>query len=193
MFTGLIEATSTVISLTPSRLEVAFPPTWADAKVVLGESISICGCCLTAVEISPLSFDLSEETISRSSLATWQPGKVVNLERAMALGDRLGGHIVQGHVDTTGRVRQVSEHAGSWTFEFEVVAEFDRYFIDKGSVSVDGISLTIVEPRDGRFTVAVIPHTFAHTNLGSLAAADTVNIEFDVLAKHVEKLLRLRD
>ena len=159
--------------------------------IALGESIAVNGCCLTVVASDPfLEFDLSEETFSRTTLGAFKPGSKVNLERAMRLGDRLGGHIVQGHVDGVGAVVSVREEAGSWVMRFSVPTGSERYLIDKGSVCLDGVSLTVVSPVGNEFEVAVIPHTWAYTNLSSLRIGDAVNVEFDVLAKHVERLMQ---
>ena len=160
---------------------------------VLGESVAVNGVCLTVVDFAGgLGFDVSEETYDRSALGGLVTGSRVNLERAMRPMDRFGGHIVQGHVDQVGTVVSVKELEGSWVFRFDVGAAGDKYLIDKGSVTVNGVSLTVIHPDGGHFDVAVIPHTFEVTTLGELKPEDAVNIEFDVLAKHVEKLLSFR-
>lgn len=188
MFTGIIEATGKVVSLDGSKLSISYEN--AAEPWQLGESVAINGTCLTVVEFSPnLVFDVSEETFDRTALGSLSVGSVVNVERAMRLGDRLGGHIVQGHVDTVGKlVNRVDDHEFS-TFVWEVPQQGDRYLIDKGSITINGISLTVVRPENGRFETWIIPHTLQNTDLASKPVGDAVNIEYDVLAKHVEKLL----
>lgn len=162
----------------------------ADDPIKAGESIAVNGCCLTALEDGQLAFDLSPETRLRTSFQGLSIGARVNLERAMRPMDRLGGHIVQGHVDCVGEVVAVL-HDGDFTiFRFRASEEYDRYLIDKGSIAVDGVSLTVVNPVAGEFDVWAVPHTVAHTNLGDRRPGELVNLEFDVLAKHVEKLLQ---
>lgn len=188
MFTGLVQACEQVLSLNGTRLVVSAPCDINDW--VIGESVAVNGVCLTVVAFADgLSFDVSEETFERTTLGMLVAGQCVNLERAMRPMDRFGGHIVQGHVDCVGRVVSIKELDGSWLFRFEVEIEGDKYLIDKGSVSINGVSLTVVLPDGGQFDVAVIPHTFAATNLRELRVGSKINIEFDVLAKHVEKLM----
>jgi riboflavin synthase len=192
MFTGLVQAKGWIESRIGGRLVVGVQRAWEGDPMTLGESIAVNGCCLTVVGMEGgMAFDLSEETFARTSLGDLQKGSEVNLERAMKMGDRLGGHIVQGHVDGVGTCLGIDERDGSWTFHFAAPGG-GKYLIDKGSVAVEGISLTVVEPQGDEFTVAVIPHTFAVTSLGSMAPGQKVNIEYDVLAKHVEKLLESR-
>lgn len=191
MFTGLIQACPEVVGREGMRLSVQVPE--LDSPLAMGESVAINGVCLTVVEMgASAGFDVSEETFARTSLGDLVAGDCVNWERAMRPMDRFGGHIVQGHVDRVGRIIEIHELAGSWTFRFDVGADGDRYLIDKGSVTIQGVSLTVVSPDSGQFEVAVIPHTFEVTTLGSLAVGSRVNVEFDVLAKHVEKLLAPR-
>ena len=191
MFTGLIEAVGSVRSLTNGRLTLDLPESpWPNDPLLLGESVAVNGCCLTVVATeNGVEFDLSEETIRRTTFGTLSQGNLVNLERAMRLGDRLGGHIVQGHVDATGSIVSITEQPDATVIRFLLEAEHERYLIDKGSIALDGISLTVVEPKGSAFDVWVIPHTLAYTNLGQRKIGDRVNVEFDVLAKHVEKLL----
>ncbi len=194
MFTGLVQAVGTVRSLQNLVLTVDAPTSaWPNDPWQLGESVAVQGCCLTVVDSSDgLRFDLSEETLARTSLGQLAAGSKVNLERAMRPMDRLGGHIVQGHVDGLAKVVSVQELQGSWEFRFEVPAGGERYLIDKGSVCLDGVSLTVVNPAGSLFAVAVIPHTYEVTSLSDRQAGDVVNLEYDVLAKHVEKLLESR-
>lgn len=184
MFTGIIQQLGQVEAIEGHGLTIAAV---ADEPWVMGESVAINGCCLTVVAWDPLRFDLSDETLSRTNLGRLEPGDRVNLERAMRPMDRLGGHIVQGHVDGLGRILAIDRSEDAATFRFAV--DGDRYLIDKGSIAIDGISLTVVNPREGEFEVAVIPHTLRVTNLGTRQVGDSVNIEYDVIAKHVEKLL----
>ena len=194
MFTGIIEELGVVESIqvggNSGRLRVRAPLVCSDLHE--GDSVSVNGVCLTAVELQGASFeaDASPETLSRSSLAGLKRGGIVNLERALLPTSRLGGHIVQGHVDATGEVVAAQPVGdGNWQLSVRYPAELDRYFVSKGSVCVDGISLTIASIEGGVFSVAVIPHTWKHTNLSARRPGDMVNLETDILAKYVEKLL----
>ncbi len=193
MFTGIIEELGTVESLTLGResavLRVRGPQVLTDATP--GASIAVNGVCLTVVDHDDESFsvDVMAETLRRSSMGALRPGSRVNLERAMAASGRLGGHIVQGHVDATGEIvaREPGDH-----WEVVTIALPDavaRYVVEKGSIAVDGISLTVASVAPGRFTVSLIPTTLALTTLGSARVGDPVNLEVDVLAKYVERLL----
>ncbi len=190
MFTGIVQAVGTMASLSEGVLRLWSPSDFAPEGFDVGESIAVNGCCLTVTrEEGALRFDLSPETLDRTNLGSLRQGSRVNLERAMSMADRFGGHVVQGHVDATGTVASVRPVENSVVFRFQAPSLFDRYLIDKGSVTVDGISLTVVEPVDGAFDVWVIPHTLDVTNLGERVAGDLVNLEFDVMAKYVEKLM----
>jgi riboflavin synthase len=197
MFTGIVEELGTVAGIEDQgdaiRLTIHAEHVLSDAR--LGDSISVNGCCLTVAErdADTWTADVMQETLDKTSLAGVQPGDRVNLERAVTPTTRLGGHIVQGHVDGVGVVRRrtPSEH---WeAVEIEMPAELGRYLVDKGSVTVDGVSLTVVKAGEDSFTVSLIPETLARTTLGSRQPGDRVNLEVDVLAKHVEKLLRSRE
>ena len=182
MFTGLIEELGSLASREGMRFRFEAGVVTADAK--LGDSIAVNGCCLTVVELGQgfWAADVVEETLARTTLGSLQPGDPVNLERPLRLVDRLGGHVVQGHVDGLGEVLTPAPAL--------VVGTADtRYLVEKGSVAVDGVSLTVVAVADDRFSVAVIPHTAAVTTLGRLRPGDHVNLEFDILAKYVERLL----
>src|SRR5512139_309955 len=194
MFTGIIEELGKVAALEPaaagSRIRIHAPLVSADARE--GDSICVNGVCLTAVQPAKDSFsaDISPETLRRPRLSILRPGGVVNLERALAAGGRLGGHIVQGHVDGVGSIDALeSVGGGNWWLTVSVPQELERYFVFKGSVAIDGISLTIAAVKQGKISVAVIPHTYANTNLASKRLGDPVNLETDVLAKYVEKML----
>ncbi|WP_418059260.1 riboflavin synthase [Pimelobacter simplex] len=193
MFTGIVEELGTVAAVEDQgdaiRLTIASDLTLSDAG--LGDSIAVNGCCLTVAERTDTTWtaDVMAETLDKTSLGGLAVGDRVNLERAVTAEKRLGGHIVQGHVDAIGQVlsRTPSEH---WEIvEIAMPAELGRYLVDKGSITVDGISLTVVEAKDASFTLSLIPETLARTTLGFRAAGDQVNLEVDVLAKHVEKLL----
>lgn len=192
MFTGLVQAIGSVIELSSGRLTLSLPE---DLKgyVLHGESIAVDGCCLTAIpEPDRIHFDLSEETLRRTTLGSLETGDHVNLERALLASDRLGGHFVLGHVDTTAHIAAIAEHPKSWQLTFELDPIFDRLLFDKGSIAVSGISLTVVTPLSGRFEAWIIPETWTKTTLSERKVGDTVNIEFDVLAKHVERLMEAR-
>jgi riboflavin synthase len=182
VFTGLVQAIGTVVRLESGRLSLAVPDAWPGEPCVIGESLSVSGCCLTVVSAgATLEFDLSDETLARSNLGGLTAGSKVNLERAMRATDRFGGHIVQGHVDTVCAFKSRREDG---VFTFEVDGEFRQFLVDKGSIALDGVSLTVVQPEDGRFSVAVIPHTLQATTLGALKPGDKLNVEFDILAKY---------
>jgi riboflavin synthase len=157
----------------------------------LGDSIAVNGACLTAVDFSRSEFsvDLSPETMRRTSLGQLSVGGPVNLERALLVSDRMGGHIVQGHVDGTGRVMSIRSDGDSIIFRVRVPKRLNRYIVEKGFVAVDGISLTVVKRGASSFTVAVIPYTLENTNLSAVSVGDRVNLEADILAKYVESLL----
>ncbi|MBX3111292.1 MAG: riboflavin synthase [Fimbriimonadaceae bacterium] len=193
MFTGIVQAVGRVAETAALKTVVDIGDAWPGDPVALGESVAVQGVCLTAATTGrSITFDLSEETLRRTTLAQLGKGAEVNLERAMRPSDRFGGHIVQGHVDRVGTVLAVEDRKGWWEFVFDAGLGGGRYLVDKGSVCVDGVSLTVVEPDGDVFRVAVVPHTFEVTTLGRRQAGDKVNIEFDVLAKHVEHLLAYR-
>ena len=194
MFTGIVEELGEVVSVEPladaSRITVRGPKVTEDA--VHGASISVNGVCLTvtAHDEQTFSADVMAETLRRSSLGALQPGSPVNLERAVRVSDRLGGHVVQGHVDGTGTIvfKDPQEH---WTVvRISLPADLARYVVEKGSITVDGISLTVSAVDDDALEVSLIPTTLALTTLGSKDVGDPVNLEVDLIAKHVEKLLQ---
>ena len=196
MFTGLVEATGEVVALeriaAGARLSVRAAGLAAEAAD--GESIAVNGCCLTVSGHAPeiLRFDLLAETIARTNLGALAPNELVNLERALPVNGRLGGHFVQGHIDLSAEVRAFEPIGRDARLEIELPAEFARYVVSKGSIAVDGISLTVAEVRPESFVVWIIPHTRAATNLRVRKAGDRVNLEFDLLAKYVERLLAER-
>jgi riboflavin synthase len=185
MFTGIVEEMGRVDTFHGGRLRIAARTVLDDAR--LGDSIAVNGCCLTVVDQGPdwWEADVSPETISRTSLASVEPGDPVNLERAVRASDRLGGHLVQGHVDGVGEVVDPVPD-----LRVRVPSTLLPYLVEKGSVTVDGVSLTVVRPLDDGFTVAIIPHTAAVTTLGARRPGDLVNIEVDVIAKYVERMIR---
>lgn len=193
MFTGLIEDLGTVRELRKgsdsARLSVATAIPMDELE--LGESIAVNGICLTVTSFGGGSFtaDVSPETLSRSNLGALLPGSRVNLERALRLGDRLGGHWVSGHVDAVGTLEQAQRHGNAWRLTFRLPAEVNRYVVEKGSVAIDGISLTVNSVGDETFSVAIIPHTLALTTLKEAKVGARVNIETDILGKYVERLL----
>ncbi len=193
MFTGLIREVGAVVSLAGGdagvRLVVAAPE--AAAAAAPGDSISVDGVCLTVVEVGDgrLGFDAVPETLARTSLQTLEQGSRVNLEPALRAGEPLGGHYVQGHVDGVATVRSVEPEGDGRRLWFDADEALLRYLVEKGSVAVQGTSLTVAALDDSGFAVALIPHTLDATTLGSLEAGDRVNLEVDVLAKYVEKLL----
>lgn len=195
MFTGLVEACGTVAKITPEgdgvRLEIAVPPLLVAGDISLGDSIAVSGCCLTVISIRDThwEFQAGTETLSKTHLGQLRPGSRVNLERALQVGSRLGGHFVQGHVDGVGQVAQVEPH-GDWTdLHFQIPRALARYMVPKGSIAIDGVSLTLVRAEPERISVALIPHTLSATTLGALRPGDPVNLEVDMLAKYVERLL----
>jgi riboflavin synthase len=193
MFTGIIEELGRVRSVERRGEGVRMT---VEARVVTegtgeGDSIAVNGVCLTALDVRPDSFaaDGSRETLQRSTLGTLRAGSPVNLERAVTPATRLGGHIVQGHVDARGRFLSAEEHGGSWTVRVAYPKDVARYLVFKGSVAVEGISLTVAALADEHFEIAVIPKTWAVTNLSQLRPGDPVNIEADIIAKYVERIL----
>jgi len=207
MFTGLIESTVTLQrrealgeAATGARFWLSAPmldEQLAPWEPQSGESIAISGCCLTLVRVEAsgeLVFDLSRETLDVTHLDRLQPGQRVNLERSVRLADRIGGHMVSGHVDSVGSIIGiVASGDGGQLFEFEVPSDFERYLVPKGSVTIDGISLTVVAPVGRRFQVAVIPETLERTSLGTAGVGDAVHLEADLIGKWVERLLAFRD
>jgi riboflavin synthase len=180
VFTGIVQAVGTVVAQGDGRLSLAVPDAWPGDPWIVGESLAVSGCCLTVVAASrELEFDLSEETLRRTNLGSLAPGSRVNLERAMRPTDRFGGHFVQGHVDTVGTL-----NARNGLFSFQVEEEWRPYLVDKGSVAIDGVSLTVVQPEGGRFSAALIPQTLAVATLGDMRPGAKVNVEFDLLAKY---------
>ena len=195
MFTGIVEEVGHIRRLTQiangARLAIEAQTVLAGAK--LGDSIAVNGVCLTLVEQGPDWFaaDLSAETLKRTSLQQTRTGTRVNLERALLPTTRLGGHIMQGHVDGTGRLLEAQPSGEGWTVRIGFPIELARYIVEKGSIAVDGISLTVAALGDDWFEIAVIPHTWKMTNLSTLERGALVNLEMDILAKYVERMLQI--
>ena len=195
MFTGLVEATGSVVSLEAigeqARLLLKIP---FSTELALGDSVAINGCCLTVAEFLPdgVGFDLLAQTLRVTSLGILSGGSVVNLERAMMVGDRFGGHFVQGHVDGTGNITRLEENGQDHILGISLPPEIHRHCIDKGSLTVDGISLTIAELHAEEAVFWITPHTWDHTHLHLARLGQAVNLEVDLLAKYVDKLLEAR-
>jgi riboflavin synthase len=195
MFTGIIEEVGQIVNLQQRkesrRITIQAENTAKELKP--GDSVAVSGVCLTALDIKPESFsaDLAPETWTRTSFSRLHEGAVVNLELPMQIGGRLGGHLVQGHVDGVGRFVSLEpiEDSGNWWLHVKIPAEIRKYTVFKGSIAIDGISLTVARLKDDLCSVAVIPHTVDRTNLGSLRGGDPVNLEADLIAKYVEKML----
>ena len=194
MFTGLVEEIGAVAAITPNgpgaRLTIHCETVLEG--LTLGDSVAVNGACLTATEITDSSFavDCIAETLSRTAIGTLEVGMPVNLERAMRLGDRLGGHLVQGHIDGTGEVVSLTPEGDSLRVRVRLPEDLRKYVVEKGSVAIDGISLTIAERHDDGLTVALIPHTMAHTTLGPASQGRMVNLEVDLVAKYVAQLVQ---
>jgi riboflavin synthase len=200
MFTGITEQTGKIEAIDHGadggrlRVSLAGSPQFA-AEMKIGDSISVNGCCLTVVEFDSAGFsaDLSGETLRRTSLGEKKKGDPVNLEKPLAVSARLGGHFVQGHVDGTGCVTALVPEGDNWWLRVRVPEDLRRYVAEKGSIAIEGISLTVAEWQDGIVGIAIIPHTYTHTNVHAMVPGDMVNIECDILAKYVESLLASRN
>ncbi len=192
MFTGIIETLGTVRQVRHEQSNVHFTlesPISGELKI--DQSLSHNGVCLTVVALGEGTHTVTAvaETLARTNLGSWKPGALVNLERCLPMGGRLDGHIVQGHVDATAECIEVLETGGSWRFTFRYRPGPEHILVDKGSVCVNGVSLTVVEPHDDLFSVAIIPYTWEHTNFKTLRPGDTVNLEFDIIGKYVTRYL----
>jgi riboflavin synthase len=195
MFTGIIEELGKVISVEQrgDNARIVIGARLVTEDIHEGDSIAVNGVCLTALDVKDDSFsaDVSRETLARSTLGRLGSGAPVNLERSVTPATRLGGHLVQGHVDARGKFLSATDLGGSWTVRISYPPEIARYLVFKGSVAVEGISLTIAELTDGYFEIAIIPKTWAVTNFSHLQPGDEVNLEVDVIAKYVERILSL--
>ncbi len=193
MFTGIIEEIGHIVSVTirGKSMDLTVEATTIIDDITIGDSISIGGVCQTVTEIgdSTFTFQAVEETIKRSTFRKLKKGSAVNLERALRLEDRLGGHLVQGHVDGTGRITSKKEYADNVLLSVTPESGLDRYIVEKGSIAIDGISLTVTYTKSGEFGVSIIPHTYKSTTLANIRTGDLVNLETDIIAKYIEKLL----
>lgn len=196
MFTGIIETTGRVERVTSrgGGVRLTLAPTRRLTRLALGESIAVNGACLTVTSGNGRHFtvDVSPETLRRTTIGTLTRGARVNLERSLRLGDRLGGHIVLGHVDGVGRLDRITPEDEWVLYRFRAPKPIWPYLVEKGSIAVDGVSLTVFRCQDGRFTAALIPHTLKETTLAERVPGDRVNLEADVLLKHIEALLLAR-
>ncbi len=196
MFTGIVEATGTVRTLVSGKMSARLTVEADDflAGVRVGDSLAVNGVCLTVTRLAGNAFeaDLSIETLERTTLGRLRPGVAVNLEKPLALGDRLGGHLVQGHVDGVGRIEGRRRDGDARWLEIAAPPALMRYVVEKGSIAVDGVSLTVAAVSADRFTACLVPHTCAVTTLGALGPGAPVNLEVDVLAKYVERLVAYR-
>jgi riboflavin synthase len=197
MFTGIITDLGEVARRDGGRFAIRCG--YAPETIAIGTSIACDGACLTAVEVAPagssgsiFTVDVSNETLGRTALGEWQPGRRVNLERALKAGDELGGHIVAGHVDGVGTIVDTRSDGDSRRFTVEVPAALARYLAPKGSVALDGISLTLNEVVGDRFGINIVPHTLTHTTLGARSAGDRVNLEVDPIARYVARLMEFQ-
>jgi len=192
MFTGIIETLGTVSGLRQegSNIRITVRASIAH-ELKIDQSVAHNGVCLTVVRLNGNEYDVVavDETLKRTELSQWKPGTKVNLERCMQLGDRLDGHIVQGHVDVTAIVREIEQLDGSWNFRFDYPKAPGHMTVSKGSICVNGVSLTVVESAEDRFSVTIIPYTYDHTNFSFLKVGDKVNLEFDIIGKYVARLL----
>lgn len=191
MFTGIIESLGTITDIISEdkNLHLTIKCTFAN-ELKIDQSVSHNGICLTVTSISDDQYTVTaiHETIAKTNIAKWQIGSFVNLERGMRLGDRLDGHIVQGHVDETARCISIENANGSWYYTFEYAAKSENITIEKGSITVNGVSLTVVNSEDHKFSVGIIPYTYEHTTFQLLEIGSIVNLEFDVIGKYVARL-----
>ena len=194
MFTGLVTDLGEIaaVTLTDGGVRLEINTAYDTSTVDVGASIACNGCCLTAVEMaaSKFSVDVSRESLDRTTLRGWKAGRRINLERALKLGDEMGGHLVSGHVDCTAEVSERKADGDCFMFTFTIPAEFSRFIAKKGSVVIDGVSLTVNEVGEEAFSVNIIPHTYSVTTFGFLDVGDAVNIEIDMLARYVARLLK---
>ena len=193
MFTGIVEEMARVVQLEKHQNNITLTLTTALAPSFnVDQSVSHNGCCLTVVHVNPSTAEYQvtaiHETIVKTNLADWKLGDLVNLERSMQYNGRLDGHIVQGHVDTVGICNAIEDQEGSWKFTFSY--EGDQLTVEKGSITVNGVSLTVVDARPNQFSVCIIPYTYEHTTFHQLALGDRVNLEFDIIGKYVQQYMK---
>lgn len=193
MFTGIIESFGTIQSIAQEGSNVHFDLSSAlSSELKVDQSLAHDGVCLTVVRVSPESYRVTaiDETIRKTNLSGWKVGKKVNLERCMPANGRFDGHIVQGHVDQTGLVKRISDENGSWIFDFEFDQSGGNVTVEKGSITINGTSLTCFNSGPGRFSVAIIPYTYEHTNFHQLQVGDLVNLEFDIVGKYIARMIK---
>ncbi|MEN2282993.1 riboflavin synthase [Algoriphagus sp. SE2] len=192
MFTGIIESFGTILKITKEGTNVHFDlESILAAELKIDQSLAHDGVCLTVVETKPDRYRVTaiDETIKKTNLSQWEEGKKVNLERCMPANGRFDGHIVQGHVDQVGVVKSISDQDGSWIFEIEYDSSNGNVTVEKGSITINGTSLTCFNSGPGRFSVAIIPYTFEHTNFHQLKVGDKVNLEFDIIGKYIARIV----
>ncbi len=196
MFTGIIESLGTIkqLDIDNSNLHITVESNITN-ELKIDQSVAHNGVCLTVIDIKNNNYTVTaiKETIDKTNLSSWKVGDLVNLERAMKLGDRLDGHIVQGHVDQTGICTNIENANGSWYFTFEYDADLNNLTIEKGSITVNGVSLTVVNSKKNEFSVAIIPYTYENTNFKNFEVGTKINLEFDVIGKYVTKLYSIRN
>lgn len=193
MFTGIIEAFGTIRNITQDGTNVHFDiDSTLAIELKIDQSLAHDGVCLTVVQTSPDSYRVTaiDETIQKTNLSQWKVGKKVNLERCMPANGRFDGHIVQGHVDQVGTVKNITDQNGSWVFDLEFDHDLGNVTVEKGSITINGTSLTCFNSGPGRFSVAIIPYTFEHTNFHQLSPGDLVNLEFDILGKYIQRITK---
>lgn len=193
MFTGIIESFGTLEKITQEGSNVHFDlSSLITSELKVDQSLAHDGVCLTVVAVNPSHYRVTaiEETITKTNLAGWRVGKKVNLERCMPANGRFDGHIVQGHVDQTGIVKSISDQNGSWVFDFEYDQQSGNVTVEKGSITINGTSLTCFNSGPGKFSVAIIPYTYEHTNFHQLQVGDQVNLEFDIVGKYIARMIK---
>ncbi|WP_339865012.1 riboflavin synthase [uncultured Algoriphagus sp.] len=193
MFTGIIEASGTINTITQDGSNVHFDlDSSLASELKIDQSLAHDGVCLTVVQTTPESYRVTaiDETIQKTNLSQWKVGKKVNLERCMPANGRFDGHIVQGHVDQVGTVKTITDQNGSWVFDLEFDHSLGNVTVEKGSITINGTSLTCFNSAPGRFSVAIIPYTFDHTNFHQLKPGDLVNLEFDILGKYIQRITK---
>lgn len=196
MFTGIIETLGTIqeIKKENKNLHISIRSSLTE-ELKIDQSVAHNGVCLTVVAITENQYTVTaiSETIEKTNLSDWKTGDIVNLERAMKLGDRLDGHIVQGHVDQIGICKSINEVNGSWYYTFDYDEKLHNLTIEKGSITVNGVSLTVVNSKKNEFSVAIIPYTYEHTNFKNFEIGTKINLEFDVIGKYVSRLYALKE
>lgn len=193
MFTGIIEALGAITHIREEGTNRTFEVEASLAsELKVDQSVAHNGVCLTVVAVESNRYQVTaiDETLQKTNLGNWQVGTLVNLERCMAANGRFDGHIVQGHVDETATCRAIQEQGGSWLFDFEYAAESGNITVEKGSVTINGVSLTCFNSKQNSFRVAIIPYTYEHTNFKNLSVGDKVNLEFDIVGKYLQKILQ---